>query len=736
MKKQLPYIVIGVVLISIFWGDIIFGPSVLYDQDILTEYVPLQTFVSKAIAGGGKGWWNPFAAMGTPLLADGHAGIYYLPAIFYRWTGADPSALGLFLALHLLYCFVFACAFAREMGAGKTASILAGIVCTFGGYQTAIVSTFLYALSITHTPALFYFLTKMLKTGKIKFGIILGLIFSQQFCIGYFPFTFNTLIALLVFFCFAVTWNEWKLWSKPLIISALIGIMFSLPQLLPTLEFIPLSSFEGGVKYDYMVSNSMSPKLLLSYFFPLIWGNNQYSEFSDLEMSVFDFDELHNYLGLLPLFFAFFALFLPKNNYQRSLLILGVLTFVFSLGEWAFGLYHILVHIPGFNFFKDPAKWLVHTNLMLVVFAAIGLESFLESSLKNHARKLAFFLIPLFLFQICYLSFEQSFSSKVIIQFLVVFFLSLVIVLLPARKTIKTIVVCIFVFVELLMIEVPLIPKQYDEFYSSKKWHITQLKEQAKKTRAVDGVFSHEQSVWNLEHLLADVGTFHQIPTLTVTSPFVTKAWSEMRDWAEDRGMDDLQRFRTEDALVKLTPFIESLNVGNIIDHQWLLTKLPNVRPRAYLSFNPEHSEKPLQKFLAGCDEGKCPEAILTETFNLKSDVPLIPAKLSPVHSEKVLISVETDSPGILVYQDQYYPGWKAFVNGVETPVLKANGIFKAVKIDKPGKFEVEFLFRPTLYVWMEYFFWFCWLALLPLIIIFLIKVNRDENRRNNLSGL
>lgn len=715
----------GVALISVFWGDIIIGNSVLFDQDILTEYVPLQTFVSTALSEGGKGWWNPYAAMGTPLLADGHAGIYYIPAMIYRLIGADPSHLGIYLAIHLLYCFVFTCLFAREMGVGRHASLLAGIVCTFSGYQTAIVSTFLYALSITHTPALFYFLTKLLKSSKIKFAIVLGLVFSQQFCIGYFPFSFNTLIALFVFCCFSADWHVWKKWTGPLAISAISAIVFSLPQLLPTLEFIPLSSFENGVKYDYMVSNSMTPKLLLYYFFPHIW-NKIPLESSDTEMGVFDFDELHNYLGLLPLFFVFLALTYPKNKFQRSLLILGCITFILSLGKWAFGLYHLLAYVPGFNFFKDPMKWIVHTNLMLVVFAALGLESFLCFPMKTHTKKFFFFLIPISLALGCYLVLPEF--KTVALQFAAVLVFSLVLLFLPVKKSFKLGSILVFIFAELFYFESRFIPKEKPDYYETTKWHIDVLKETSHQYRAVDGIFQNEQEVWKIDHLLADLGTFHKIPTLTVTSPFVTKAWSHMRDWAEAKGMEDLQRFRSQESLSDLIPFLEALNVGKVIEHEWQLLELSHVRPRAYVTFQPQESSEPLKTFLAGCGEGKCPEAVLTETFNLKSEKQLIPAEVKFIHSEKVLITVESETPGLLVYQDQFYPGWKALVNGVEKPILKVNGIFKAVNIDKPGRSEVEFLFRPNLYVWMEYFFWICWLGILPMMVVYLFNASRKSS--------
>jgi uncharacterized membrane protein YfhO len=48
----------------------------------------------------------------------------------------------------------------------------------------------------------------------------------------------------------------------------------------------------------------------------------------------------------------------------------------------------------------------------------------------------------------------------------------------------------------------------------------------------------------------------------------------------------------------------------------------------------------------------------------------------------------------LAVLSDRWYPGWKAKVNGVETPVFRANGIFRAVPVPA-GVSDVDFHFAP-----------------------------------------
>ena len=63
---------------------------------------------------------------------------------------------------------------------------------------------------------------------------------------------------------------------------------------------------------------------------------------------------------------------------------------------------------------------------------------------------------------------------------------------------------------------------------------------------------------------------------------------------------------------------------------------------------------------------------------------------------ENTKVAIEADSPsqGILFLSDTYYPGWKAFIDGREVPVYRANYAFRAVVFPQ-GRHTVEFIYRP-----------------------------------------
>jgi hypothetical protein len=61
---------------------------------------------------------------------------------------------------------------------------------------------------------------------------------------------------------------------------------------------------------------------------------------------------------------------------------------------------------------------------------------------------------------------------------------------------------------------------------------------------------------------------------------------------------------------------------------------------------------------------------------------------------ERVVISVNLAEEGYLVLTDAHYPGWRALTDGLETPIYRANLLFRAVSLPA-GQHRVEFIYDP-----------------------------------------
>ena len=66
--------------------------------------------------------------------------------------------------------------------------------------------------------------------------------------------------------------------------------------------------------------------------------------------------------------------------------------------------------------------------------------------------------------------------------------------------------------------------------------------------------------------------------------------------------------------------------------------------------------------------------------------------KYSP---NEVIVDVSVNSPQFLVLSDQYYPGWKAYLDQKPVPIYKADFVFRAVSIETAGDHSVRFVYDP-----------------------------------------
>jgi Bacterial membrane protein YfhO len=69
-------------------------------------------------------------------------------------------------------------------------------------------------------------------------------------------------------------------------------------------------------------------------------------------------------------------------------------------------------------------------------------------------------------------------------------------------------------------------------------------------------------------------------------------------------------------------------------------------------------------------------------------------ASIKQITPDSLAVEVETNSPGLLVVSEQYYPGWHACVDGKETPIYAVDGILRGVFLSA-GKHTVIFEYKP-----------------------------------------
>jgi uncharacterized membrane protein YfhO len=61
----------------------------------------------------------------------------------------------------------------------------------------------------------------------------------------------------------------------------------------------------------------------------------------------------------------------------------------------------------------------------------------------------------------------------------------------------------------------------------------------------------------------------------------------------------------------------------------------------------------------------------------------------------EVVVRCSSSAPGFLLLADNYYPGWRAYLDGNRTPIFFADASFRAVQVP-PGQHLLRFAFLPS----------------------------------------
>jgi len=133
-------------------------------------------------------------------------------------------------------------------------------------------------------------------------------------------------------------------------------------------------------------------------------------------------------------------------------------------------------------------------------------------------------------------------------------------------------------------------------------------------------------------------------------------------------------------------------------DGETHLLRLHNSVPRAWLAGAP----------VVNADDRAVLDAMQSDSFDPRTVVyvaepppfPLTPRNaITPVTfemraPEHLVLSVDTPMDQLLVLSEVYYPGWRAMVDGVETPILRADVALRAVPV-RAGTHRIEMIFDP-----------------------------------------
>ena len=67
------------------------------------------------------------------------------------------------------------------------------------------------------------------------------------------------------------------------------------------------------------------------------------------------------------------------------------------------------------------------------------------------------------------------------------------------------------------------------------------------------------------------------------------------------------------------------------------------------------------------------------------------------LENNKAYAQIKADGDCFVNFSQSYYPGWKAYIDGIETKVHEVNGIIQGIFVPE-GNHSIEFRFSPTIF--------------------------------------
>ena len=336
--------------------------------------------------------WNPYLFGGMPYIAAMHGDIFY-PTFLLRLVLPTDVAMTWGFIIHVFLAGLFTYGFLRALGYGFYGALIGGIAYMMSGQVASYVSPghdgklFVSALF----PLTLWILHRGIRQGKNwswgAFALIIGLcvLSPHPQLLQY------TLLACGAYALFlALSSVDGITLPRPIAIRRLtaalgavvVGLAIGAVQYLPVREYVSWSPRAGGLAdYSTATSYAWPPEELLNAYLPQFsgmlnnyWGRNFIHYHSD-------------YVGAVVLMLAGAAFIGLRADPRRKQIVFWSVALLVSV-LWSLGsatpFYHIpYAIIPGTKYFRAPATIFFVGTLAIAILACAGAERFVEGKVKQ-----------------------------------------------------------------------------------------------------------------------------------------------------------------------------------------------------------------------------------------------------------------------------------------------------------------------------------------------------------------
>jgi hypothetical protein len=767
--KHLPpvaYLFLGILYL---WSAV--SRSIFVERDLAPFFIPPRYLWVTLVQSFQLPLWNPYNYSGMPILATLQPGILYPPNLFFLFL-PFPFAWNWLIILHFAFVGSTTYYFLRYLKTSTLASFAGGVIFMLSGYLLSVHNLLPHLLAVGWFPLVLLYFIKHYETGRYRHLVLTGIFLVIEFLAGAPEVVMLTCFVLLIIALYPspFLYGDQLGWFgriKPFFILLVLFLFLSAVQSISFYELKLQSIRSAGLSYKEATTWSLSWRDFLLFFLPDAFGYAQttakyWSNQSWLKTI---------YIGVIPFVMSLFF-FCSKDGKKLIFVIFMAVSLFFALGENN-PLYQFLYHIPPFNAIRYPVKFLFLFFFTIAVTAAFGFDKLKAGLMENDKRVkciVALFFYVGFIFagfwgylnlfdanvraflDVHKLKPEQYneiwFNLHNLKRFLFFSFLFCVALLAYLRAKLQQKKYVLFGIIILLTVDLFLANYGYYQTVSWKKF-ISEHKfaSTLSKARETERYFVTEKTHTELGKYFPTDKAILNAPYAPLFGFYTIQGIEILRIAHHDLFLNMLLG---ANALSDAKRYINIAGVRFMItsyeidDHDFQYRDRVEIEKGAGYLY--EYMKYPGRYLLYGSiqsvkDDNAMIKKMLDRSVDLRKELIIVedskfkqwPSRavkgkvsLISYKANKVILESDTDNDAFLYVSDTYYPGWRAYVDGKETKIYRANLAFRAVEVPK-GKHTVVFKYVP-----MSFYIGLCLTIFGILLCIYLWRRDRTAVNRES----
>lgn len=306
--------------------------------DSIIQMFPWRHLTFISLIHGTVPLWNPYQFMGVPFMAGMKPLVFYPANLLFIFGEIRSWNMLLWLQLFLSLWFMYL--FMESVGIKKVFALFAAVAFSFSSLMVGVLEFGSEGHVLLWLPFLLYLIKRYFDTEKVRFISWIALVTACSIFAGQIQYVSYVLLLSAAFILWLGLTAKKHVTKTLLPLGGIaVGCMIAGIQLLPAIDVFRQSPRGITGSYDTFSQGLLHLRDLLRLLSPDWFGNPVTGDLKG------GYIELSGYFGIIPLFFALYAVFADRNNpFVRFLSAVALAALLFSMDGIA-QIFYIL-HIP------------------------------------------------------------------------------------------------------------------------------------------------------------------------------------------------------------------------------------------------------------------------------------------------------------------------------------------------------------------------------------------------------